>query len=85
MSSIPARTVSSKNLKAAALVLNKTDATIAGTEVGGFDTHQQQGTLTGSHPNLQRRIGWALYGLWKYFTKYPRARRLEQSRRGNAL
>ena len=30
------------NLKAAALVLNKTDAIIAGTEIGGFDTHQNQ-------------------------------------------
>src|SRR5207245_381757 len=31
------------NLKAAALVLNKTDAIIAGTELGGFDTHKGQG------------------------------------------
>jgi uncharacterized protein (DUF1501 family) len=58
------------NLKAAALVLNKTDAIIAGTEVGGFDTHQTQGGVTGSHANLQRRIGWAMYALRKYFTKY---------------
>lgn len=56
------------NLKAAALVLNKTDATIAGTELGGFDTHQTQGGLTGTHPNLQKRIAWAIYALWKYFS-----------------
>src|SRR3989441_368180 len=46
------------NLKAASLILNKTDAIVAGTEVGGFDTHSTQGTLTGAHPNLQRRIAW---------------------------
>jgi hypothetical protein len=55
------------NLKAAALVLNKTDAIIAGTEFSGFDTHQTQGNLTGTHPNLQRRIAWAMYALRKYF------------------
>jgi uncharacterized protein (DUF1501 family) len=58
------------NLKAAALVLNKTDAIIAGTEMGGFDTHSNQGAETGSHANLQRRIGWAMYALRKYFLKY---------------
>ena len=58
------------NLKAAALILNKTDAIVAGTEMGGFDTHSGQGTLTGSHPNLQRRIGWAIYALRKYFMNY---------------
>src|ERR1043166_8834914 len=58
------------NLKAAALVLMKTSAIIAGTEIGGFDTHQNQGTLTGTHPDLQRAIGWALYGLRKFFMLY---------------
>jgi uncharacterized protein (DUF1501 family) len=58
------------NLKAAALILNKTDAIVAGTEVGGFDTHSTQGQLTGAHPNLQRRIAWALYALRKYFLNY---------------
>ncbi|MBM3815302.1 MAG: DUF1501 domain-containing protein [Acidimicrobiia bacterium] len=57
-------------LKSAALVLNKTDAIVAGTEFGGFDTHSRQGAVTGSHPNLQRRIAWAMYALRKYFTKY---------------
>lgn len=57
-----------KNLKAAALVLNKTDAVVAGTEFGGFDTHNSQGQLTGAHPNRMRRIGWALYALRKYFS-----------------
>jgi len=56
-----------QNLKAAALVLNKTDAIIAGTEFGGFDTHSNQGTTSGSHPNLLRRVGWAFYALRKYF------------------
>jgi hypothetical protein len=59
------------NLKSAALILNKTDAIIAGTEVGGFDTHNNQrdntSVVTGTHANLQRRIGWAMYALRKYF------------------
>jgi uncharacterized protein (DUF1501 family) len=58
------------NLKAAALVLNKTSAIIAGTELGGFDTHAGQGGVTGSHPNLNRVIGWSMYALRKYFTNY---------------
>lgn len=58
------------NLKAAALILNKTDAIVAGTEMGGFDTHSNQGRVTGAHPNLQKRIAWAMYALRKYFLKY---------------
>jgi uncharacterized protein (DUF1501 family) len=58
------------NLKAAALILNNTDAIIAGTEIGGFDTHQTQGGVTGAHANLQRVIGWSMYALRKYFTLY---------------
>ena len=58
------------NLKAAAVILNNTDAIVAGTELGGFDTHSVQGQVTGAHPNLQRRIAWAMYGLRKYFQKY---------------
>src|SRR6185436_11655235 len=56
--------------KVAALVLNKTDAIVAGTELGGFDTHQNQGQLAGQHPNLNRTIGWAIHALRKYFTRY---------------
>jgi len=55
------------NLKAAAMILNKTDAIIAGTELGGFDTHQTQGGAAGAHSNLQRVIGWSMYALRKYF------------------
>lgn len=66
------------SLKAAAQILNKTDAIIAGTELGGFDTHNNQiatvsgvkDPLTGGHANLQRRIAWAMYGLQKYFQNY---------------
>jgi uncharacterized protein (DUF1501 family) len=57
-------------LKNAAIVLNNTDAIIAGTQMDGFDTHSNQGTIAGSHPNLQRNIAWAIYGLRKYFTQY---------------
>jgi hypothetical protein len=60
------------NLKAAAMILNNTDAIIAGTELGGFDTHQTEGAATGSHANLQRTIGWAIYALRKYFSNYGR-------------
>jgi uncharacterized protein (DUF1501 family) len=55
------------NLKACALVLNKTEAIVAGTQLDGFDTHRAEGGATGDHSDLQRRIGWAIYGLWKYF------------------
>lgn len=56
-----------KNLKAAAMILNKTDAVVAGTELNGFDTHNNQGGVTGSQSNLLRRLGWGLYALRKYF------------------
>jgi uncharacterized protein (DUF1501 family) len=59
-----------KQLKNAAIVLNKTDAIIAGTQLDGFDTHSNQGSVAGSHPNLQRSIAWAMYGLRKYFMNY---------------
>jgi len=52
------------------MILNKTDAIIAGTEFGGFDTHQNQGAATGAHANLQRTIGWSMYALRKYFQNY---------------
>ena len=55
------------NLKAAAMILNKTDAVIAGTELGGFDTHQTQGGVSGQHANLLRSVGWAMYAIRKYF------------------
>jgi uncharacterized protein (DUF1501 family) len=58
------------NLKAASLILNQTDAIIAGTEYTGFDTHNVQGSVTGSHANLMRRLGWAMYSLRKYFMIY---------------
>ena len=58
------------NLKAAALILNKTGAVVAGTQLDGFDTHSNQGSASGQHANLQRRIGWAMYALQKYFTRY---------------
>lgn len=59
-----------ERLKAAAVVLNKTDAIITGTEYGGFDTHSAQGQLVGAHPGLNQGFGWAMYALRKYFTRY---------------
>ncbi|EEF60022.1 DUF1501 domain-containing protein [Pedosphaera parvula] len=60
------------NLKAAALILNKTDAIVAGTEYGSFDLHQTQGGVVGSHAKLLKTIGWAMYALQNYFTTYGR-------------
>ncbi len=60
-----------RQLKSAALVLNKTDAIVAGTQIDGWDTHSNQGGPTGSHSNLLRRVGWSLYGLRKYFLQNP--------------
>jgi len=57
---------------AAALILNKTGTIIAGTEYGGFDTHQNEGQLNGAHPDLNRGFGWAMYALRKYFQIYGR-------------
>jgi uncharacterized protein (DUF1501 family) len=63
-------------IKAAAIILNKTDAIIAGTEYGGFDTHSQQGGVASnnanSHPELNKGFGWAMYALRKYFKIYGR-------------
>lgn len=60
-----------QQLKGAALALNHTDAVIAGTEFGNFDTHDNQGASTGTHANLLSRLAWAIYGLRKYFRNHP--------------
>ena len=57
-------------LKSAALVLNKTDAIVAGTQIDGWDTHSEQGGVFGQHANLLRRVGWSVYALRKYFKAY---------------
>lgn len=59
-----------RNLKAAAQILNQTDAIIAGTEIGGWDTHNSQGASTGAHATLLRRVGWSMYSLRKFFQIY---------------
>ncbi|HTI69832.1 MAG TPA: DUF1501 domain-containing protein [Candidatus Limnocylindria bacterium] len=69
-----------KQLKSAAIVLNKTDAIVAGTQIDGWDTHGNQvddvdtaagkGPHTGTHANLLRQVGWSLYALQKYFQNY---------------
>jgi uncharacterized protein (DUF1501 family) len=61
-----------QNLKSAAQVLANTTAFIAGTEMGGFDTHTAQviggAQHTGGHASLLRRIGWAFYALQRFFS-----------------
>ncbi len=55
------------SLKTAALILGKTDAVVAGTQLDGFDTHNGQGSLTGGHANRMQWLGWAFYALRKFF------------------
>ena len=53
-----------------AVTTGRDDAGAATTAIiGSVQTllSQTQGALTGTHPNLQRRIGWAMYALRKYF------------------
>jgi uncharacterized protein (DUF1501 family) len=57
-----------QNLKAAATVLNKTSALVAGVSIDGWDTHSNQGAATGSQANLLRRVGWSMYALRKFFS-----------------
>lgn len=69
-----------ERLKAASIILNNTDAIVAGVSIDGWDTHSDQvdpkndttgqGAHTGSHAGLLRRVGWSLYALQKYFTRY---------------
>lgn len=55
-----------RNLKAAAQVLAATDALVAGTQLDGFDTHNNQGQVNGSHANLLRRVGWAFHAVRRF-------------------
>jgi uncharacterized protein (DUF1501 family) len=55
------------SLKVAAQILAHTDAVITGTQLSGFDTHDNQGGLTGGHANLMKTIGWSIYALRQYF------------------
>jgi uncharacterized protein (DUF1501 family) len=57
-----------KNIKTAAQILASTDAIIAGTSLGGFDTHNNQGALTGGHSDRMKWLGWTMYALRKFFT-----------------
>ncbi|MEY2409744.1 MAG: hypothetical protein QOF48_2414 [Verrucomicrobiota bacterium] len=61
-----------QNIKSCAQMLSDTPAIISGTEMGGFDTHTGQVTAgsphLGGHASLLRRLGWAYYALWRYFT-----------------
>ncbi len=57
-----------KNLKAAAQILANTDAIVAGTQLGGFDTHTSQGGATGGHANLLGRIGQTFHALKHFFS-----------------
>jgi uncharacterized protein (DUF1501 family) len=43
--------------------LNNNGTRIAGTELNGWDTHDNQGTLTGEHPELLGWLGYAMRSL----------------------
>lgn len=55
-----------EGLKNAAQILAESDTAIVGTELGGFDTHNNQGGLNGGHPGRLEWVGWALYALRKF-------------------
>jgi uncharacterized protein (DUF1501 family) len=61
-----------QNIKSCAQILANTDAIICGTQLDGFDTHTGQVTAgsphLGGHANLLRRIAWAYYALWRFFS-----------------
>ena len=59
-------------IKSCAQILANTDAIITGTEIGGFDTHTAQVTQgsphLGGHASILRRVAWAYYALWRFFS-----------------
>lgn len=57
-----------KNLKNAAQILAHTDAVVAGTKLDGFDTHDDQGALTGGHASRMQWLGWGLYAVRKFLS-----------------
>jgi uncharacterized protein (DUF1501 family) len=72
---IPAGTYGFINgVRNAALTALFTDATILGTEIGGWDNHNNQVVAatpdTGTHANLISQVGWAFYALKRFFQKY---------------
>ncbi len=56
-----------ESLKYSAQVLADSGCVISGCELGGFDTHDNQGGLNGSHPDRMAWLGWAMHALKTYF------------------
>ena len=54
------------DLKSAAQILASTDAVVAGTQLDGFDTHNNQGTLVQGHAKLLEWLGWGFYAVRQY-------------------
>jgi uncharacterized protein (DUF1501 family) len=72
---IPANTYGFTNqVRNTALTALFTNATILGTEIGGWDNHNNQVTAAspdaGTHANLISQVGWAFYALKRFFQKY---------------
>ena len=55
-------------LKNSCQLLQHTDAIISGTELGGFDTHNDQGGATGSHADLMGMLSWGIHAARKYMS-----------------
>ena len=51
-------------LEEAAMLMKRTPVKIIGMRRGGFDTHQRQGQLNGSHPNLLAEVAQGLQALY---------------------
>lgn len=56
------------SLKYSAQILAGSDAVISGCELGGFDTHNNQGALSGTHASRMAWLSWAMYALKQYFS-----------------
>lgn len=56
------------SLKTAAQILANTDAVVAGTQLDGFDTHNSQGSATGTHADRMQWIGWGFHAVYRYLS-----------------
>ena len=54
-----------RKLMEAAMLMKRTPAKVIGLRRGGFDTHQRQGQLTGSHPNLLSEVAEGINALYQ--------------------
>jgi uncharacterized protein (DUF1501 family) len=58
------------SLKYALQILINTDAVIAGVNLPGMDTHNNQGKLSGTHPKRIEWLGWGLHAARLFLKNY---------------